>query len=569
MHNLRRDDSRLDRQENRLTHPLFEKHRATLDGALDGIRTRGFWSPYPEVPSPKVYGETANEDGKAAALGHAGHRFELNQPGQTAWQATEHSPYGVPLEVAYPVCDPQALIDAGLAAMPGWQQLGVEGRTGVCLEALARLNKASFEIAHAVMLTTGQGWMMAFQAGGPHAQDRGLEAVAYAYREMSFVPPAARWEKPQGKNPPLVMEKRFEVVGRGVALVIGCGTFPTWNTYPGLFAALVTGNPVIVKPHPNAVLPAAISLRIIRGVLAENGIDPNLVTLAIVDEKATQALAKHPAVKSIDFTGSNAFGRWLADNARQAQLYAELAGVNNVVIESTDNYKAMLKNLAFTLSLYSGQMCTTTQDIFVPAGGIDTDEGRKSFDQVAADLGAAIEKLLADPAVATAVLGAIQSPATLKRIDDSARLAEVVVASRRIENPEFPAAGVRTPLLMKTDADNTAAYMQERFGPISFIVKAPDARGAIALSERAVKEHGALTVGLYSTKQEVIDAMTAATLRAGVALSINLLSNVYVNQSASFSDYHATGANPAANASYTDAAFVANRFRVIQRRWHA
>ena len=36
------------------------------------------------------------------------------------------------------------------------------------------------------------------------------------------------------KNPPMVMEKRFEVVGRGVALVIGCATFPTWNTYPGL-----------------------------------------------------------------------------------------------------------------------------------------------------------------------------------------------------------------------------------------------------------------------------------------------------------------------------------------------
>jgi hypothetical protein len=100
-------------------------------------------------------------------------------------------------------------------------------------------------------------------------------------------------------------------------------------------------------------------------------------------------------------------------------------------------------------------------------------------------------------------------------------------------------------------------------------VKSPDAQAAIALSERAVKEHGALTTGLYSTKQDVIDAMTAATQRAGVALSINLLSNVYVNQSASFSDYHATGANPAANASYTDSAFVANRFRVIQRRWHA
>jgi hypothetical protein len=88
------------------------------------------------------------------------------------------------------------------------------------------------------------------------------------------------------------------------------------------------------------------------------------------------------------------------------------------------------------------------------------------------------------------------------------------------------------------------------------------------VSERTVKEHGALTVGLYSTNQAVIDAMTAAMLRAGVSLSINLTGNVYVNQSAAFSDYHATGANPAATASYTDSAFVANRFRVIQRRWH-
>jgi phenylacetic acid degradation protein paaN len=280
-----------------LSHPLLEKHRATLEGALTAIQTRGYWSAYPEQPSPKIYGETANDEGRAAALGHAGRRFELDQPGQKGWIASEHSPYGVPLEVQYPACEPQALIDTGLAAMPAWQRLGPDGRTGVLLEALARINKASFEIAHAVMLTTGQGWMMAFQAGGPHAQDRGLEAVAYAWREMRFVPREARWEKPQGKNPPIVMEKRFEVVGRGVALVIGCGTFPTWNTYPGLFAALVTGNPVIVKPHPNAVLPAAISVRIIRDVLAENGIDPNLLTLAVTDDpKITQALATNPAV---------------------------------------------------------------------------------------------------------------------------------------------------------------------------------------------------------------------------------------------------------------------------------
>jgi hypothetical protein len=43
---------------------------------------------------------------------------------------------------------------------------------------------------------------------------------------------------------------------------------------------------------------------------------------------------------------------------------------------------------------------------------------------------------------------------------------------------------------------------------------------------------------------------------------------VFVNQSAAFSDYHATGGNPAANASYTSLAFVADRFVVVQRREH-
>ncbi len=553
-----------------MIHPLFDKHRATLDGALKAIATRGFWSPYPEQASPKIYGETANESGKQAVTTRLGQRFDLGQPGVTGWLASDRSPYGLSLDVQYAVCDSEALLAAAMQAMPAWQKLGIEGRTGICLEILDRLNKASFEIAYAVMYTTGQGFGMAFQAGGPHAQDRGLEAVAYAYREMSFVPHEAHWEKPQGKNPPLQMKKVFEVVGRGPALVIGCSTFPTWNTYPGLFAALATGNSVIVKPHPWSVLPAAISVRIARDVLRENGIDPNLVLLSVVDKpETTQQLATDPRIASIDYTGGSNFGRWLLEHARGKQIYAELAGVNNVVIESTDNYKGMLRNLAFTLSLYSGQMCTTTKALLVPAAGIDTDQGKKSFDEVASDLGGAIDKFLSDPATATAVLGAIQSPDTLARIEEAPRAATVVLASKKLTHPEFAQAEIRTPIVLKADAANEAAYMQERFGPISTVVAVPGGPEALAaLSERIVRDHGALTVGVYSTHEEFIEAMTEATQRAGVALSINLASGVFVNQSAGFSDYHGTGANPAANASYTDSAFVANRFRVVQRRHH-
>ena len=550
---------------------LLEKHRATLDGALNAIQTRGYWSAFNEMPSPKTYGETAADDGKTAFDAHLGQQFALNQPGQTGWAGGEQSPYGIDLNVQYPVCDHEALIAAGQQAMTGWQKAGADGRTGICLEILSRLNQQSFEIAHSVMMTTGQGWMMAFQAGAPHAQDRGLEAVAYAYREMSFVPGETTWEKPQGKNPPLVMKKHFELVGHGVGVVVGCGTFPTWNTYPGLFAALATGNAVIVKPHSNAILPAAITVRTIRAVLAENGIDPNLVTLCVATERATtQELVTHPAVKSIDFTGGNVFGQWLIDNCRQARVYAELAGVNNIVIDSTDAYKPMLRNLAFTLALYSGQMCTTSQAIFVPAGGIETEDGHKSYDDVCNDLARAVSGFLSKPEVALAVLGAVQSADTLKRIElaDSGALGKVILASTKLDNPEFPKSEVRTPVLLACDVADEKAYMEERFGPISFIVKVADTAAAIALSERIISTHGALTAGIYSTRAEVIDAMVAATMRSKVALSINLTGGVFVNQSAAYSDYHGTGGNPAANASYADAAFVANRFCVVQRRYH-
>ncbi|CAN7556299.1 phenylacetic acid degradation protein PaaN [Variovorax sp. LjRoot290] len=549
---------------------LFDRHRTLLDDALRALTHRGHWSPFPEAPSPKVYGDSAQAEGRNAALALCGKDYPLDQPGERARVATERSPFGATLDIRYPECEGEALVAAALAAEPAWQAIGPEGRVGVVLEALKRIHARSFEIAHAVMLTTGQGPMMAFQAGGPHAQDRALEAIATAWKAMADVPAEATWEKPQGKNPPAVLKKRFEVVGRGIALVIGCATFPTWNTYPGLFAALATGNPVIVKPHPNAVLPAAITVSVLREVLAEEGLDPNLVTLAVSAEpQLAQMLATHHAVASIDYTGGNVFGRWLQTHATQARLYAEMAGVNLLVIESTDAYAAMLRNLALSLSLYSGQMCTTTQNLLVPAEGIRTDQGHKSFEQVGSDLAQAIDQLLADPKVALTVLGAIGSPQTLERLDKAAKVGRTVLASRKLEHPEYPQAEVRTPAIAALGVDDADIYEQECFGPVSYLVAVPSREAALEIAERSVRRHGAMTLGLYSDDPAYIDDMVNAARRARVALSINLTQSVMVNQSAGFSDFHATGGNPSANAAYTTLAFVADRFVVVQHRRHA
>ncbi|MFZ3569507.1 phenylacetic acid degradation protein PaaN [Streptomyces sp. BH097] len=556
-------------------HDLIAKHRPTLDQALESIRTRAYWSPHPE--HPKAYGEGGSlsmPEGKAAFDALLGTRLDLGQPGTDDFVGGEVSPYGIELGVTYPHADIDVQLPAMRAGMRAWREAGAEVRAVTCLEILSRISARTHEFAHAVMHTSGQAFMMAFQAGGPHAQDRGLEAVAYAYVEQVRTPDTAEWSKPQGKRDPLVLTKEFTPVARGVSLLIGCNTFPTWNGYPGLFASLATGNPVLVKPHPRAVLPLALTVQVAREVLAEAGFDPNLVALAAErpGEGIAKTLAVRPEVRIIDYTGSTAFGDWLETNARQAQVYTEKAGVNTVVIDSTDDYKGMLANLAFSLSLYSGQMCTTPQNLLVPRAGIGTDEGPKAYDEVVADLAKSVGGLLGDDARANGLLGALVNPDVKARLDAAPGIGEVALPSREISNPDFPDAVVRTPVIVKLDGakpDAEAAYMSECFGPVSFAVSVDSTGDAVDLLRRTVREKGAMTVGAYTTSDEVAQAVEDVCLEECAQLSLNLTGGVYVNQTAAFSDFHGSGGNPAANAALCDGAFVANRFRVVEVRREA
>jgi len=552
-----------------VSHPLFEKHRDMLENAVEATRTREYWSPFPEVPSGKIYGESAREDGQAAYDNRLNKHFELDLPGTVGEVGGEISPYGVDLGITYPRVDLDQFLPAVQKAHDQWRRTDIETRIGVCMEILHRLNKRSFELSFAVMHTTGQGWMMSFQAGGPHAQDRGLEAVAYAYQSMTSVPGQATWTKRVGRDETVTLNKTFRIVPRGIAVTVGCSTFPTWNGYPGIFASLATGNALIVKPHPLAILPMAITVETAREVLAEQGLDPNIVTLVAdtVAEPVTKDLVTRPEIKIVDYTGSSEFGEWIEANAKQAVVFTEKAGVNSAIIDSVDNLKATTGNLAFTLCLYSGQMCTATQNIFVPKSGIETTEGHKSFDDIAAGVVKAVDWLLSDPTRATEGLGAIQNEKTAARIEEAKQAGgEVLRESTVVENEAFPSARVRSPLIMKVDAKDEDAYMRERFGPIAYIVATESTDQSIELAAKAARERGAITCAIYSTDPAVLEKAEDATAEAGVPLSCNLTGSIWVNQAAAFSDFHVSGANPAGNATLCDTAYVANRYRVVQSR---
>jgi phenylacetic acid degradation protein paaN len=547
----------------------LDKHREKLDAAVAACASREYYSAYDESPSPRVYGESAAAEGKAAFEAWLGQPFPLQTPGSEGTVSTERSPYGFDLGISYPRArDLEALTAVARHGMPAWRDAGPEARTGVCIEILERLHARVFELANAVQHTSGQAFVMAFQAGGAHALDRALEAIAYAWVEMTRTPRTAIWEKP-GKVP-LKMEKTFTVVPRGIALVIGCNTFPTWNSWPGLFASLVTGNPVLVKPHPSAVLPLAITVQVCQEVLGEAGFEPELVTLVAedTDDHLAAQLAVNPLVKLIDYTGGNAFGTWLEENATQAVVFTEKAGVNTVVVDSTSDFKAMCFNLAFSFALYTGQMCTAPQNVYLPASGVETDDGLKSPAEVAAGIGAAFDKLLGDDARAVELLGGVVNEGVLSRLESAGSHGEVYVASRTVTHPSYPDATVRTPTIIGLTAADAEVYESECFGPVAYLIATSGTEESIDLFRSTVLAHGAMTASVYSTSDEVVERMRDAALDAGVALSENLLGGVFVNQSAAYSDFHGTGANPAANASYTDGAYVASRFRIIQSRRH-
>lgn len=551
-----------------MPHPLFEKHQPLLDQALAAIARRTHWVPFAE--NPRAYGETALDAGAQAFEAYRDAQFYLDQPGVQGRGGEEASPYGLPLNIAYPCCAPDALIAAARNSMLAWARAGIEARSGVCLEILARLNAGSAEMAHALMHTTGQSLSMAFLTGGPQAQARGLEALAWAYREMTQVPARAEWQR----NPSQRLEKRFMVAPHGLSLVIGSATQPTWNAYPALFASLASGNPVIVKPHPTAILPLAITVAVARQVLKEAGFDANLVTLLIgnPDGPVARDIALRPEVRLIDYAGAPDFGRWLLATARQARLSVETGGVNCVLVDSTYDYKALLKNLVFSLCLDAGQLRATPRVIFVSREGVQTPEGLIGDAQFGRDLAHALGKFLEEPKRAAEVLGAIQSPATVARIAAARDLAEanaeILRDSTLIGHPQWPQARVHGPLLIGATADQRTLYMEERFGPIAVVVTTANAAESLALAETTMREQGALNFLVHATRPHVQQLAEEVALRVGVALSFNLTGAVLVNQPAGFADFHASGLNPAASCGMIDAAFVANRFYFAQVQQH-
>ncbi len=548
---------------------LFEKHNANLSKAMDALHSRKFYAAFPEHPAPAVYGETADADGQAKFKAALGNKFsELKQTNAEGWAGQEESPYlQEQLKISYPTFSVSSLINNGKAAFHTWRKVSVKDRAAILMESLDRIKGRFFEIAYATMHTTGQGYMMAFQASGPHAADRALEAIAAGYEELKRFPSSTVWDKPMGKFN-IQLNKEWRAVPKGISVVIGCSTFPTWNSVTGIYGSLITGNPVIVKPHPGAILPIAIVVAEIQKVLTENNYDPNICQLAVdtYDKTITKELAEHKDVKLIDFTGNSAFGNYL-EALPGKTVFTEKTGVNSVILDSTTDIDKTAANLAFSVNLYSGQMCTAPQNFYIPEGGIPTPGGTVSFDEFAQKLADNINGLIDNPKAGPFVLGAVQNKKTSERVLQAEKLpGKVWLKSRTFENPMFKNARVATPVIVEVDASKKDIFSQELFGPIILLIKTKNTDQSIELAQEMAIQHGAISCGAYTTDAAVKEKIADEMSLAATPVSFNLTGGIYMNQNAAFSDFHVTGGNPSGNASFTNPEYVTKRFTWVGHR---
>lgn len=540
-----------------------------IEEAYQAQLNRTFYAAWPE--NPRAYAEDANSKGLEAFQKSLANNFKgLDETGSDSWLGEEVSPYLMQgLGIQYPAFTPVALVDKAKTAQQVWGKMSVQQRAELLVACLDKVAERFFEIAYATMHTTGQSFVMSFQASGPHANDRAMEAISMGYRELTRFPASVEWVKNMGKFD-LTLHKNYKPIPKGISLVIGCSTFPTWNTVPGVFASLITGNVSIVKPHPKSILPIAIVVAEMQQVFVKAGLPHGIVQLAVdtVSKPITKDLAEHESIKLIDYTGGSSFGDYL-ETLSGKTVFTEKAGVNSVILDSVTDAAAVFGNLAFAASLYSGQMCTAPQNVFVPAEGINTSEGTLSYDDVVAGIAAAVKGLAENPKMGAGTLGAVQNELTANRVKDtmaSAGNSAVAAASVRIDNPEFPDARTASPAVIAVDASNIAAWKHECFGPVVFVVKTKDSTESLSLAAQCAADLGAITCQCYSSNADFMDEVENSMNAVFTPVSFNFTGAAFVNQHAAYSDFHVSGGNPSGNATFTDSQYVNRRFVWVGNR---
>ncbi len=246
--------------------------------------------------------------------------------------------------------DIDAAVKAARRAFPAWSATPVAERTALLTKISEALGARMDSLADLITHEVGMPYTLSqlVQVGLPMASFGSMASVAADFT----------WEKEVGNS--LVVREPVGVVG-----AITPWNYPLHQIAAKVAPALAAGCTVVLKPSEVAPLNAFVLADIFDEVGAPPGIF-NLVTG--VGPVVGEAIAAHPGVDMVSFTGSTRAGRRVAEvaSATVKRVALELGGKSaNVLLDDADFTKAVPDGVAKCFA-NSGQTCSALTRMLVP-----------------------------------------------------------------------------------------------------------------------------------------------------------------------------------------------------------
>ena len=387
--------------------------------------------------------------------------------------------------------DVDTAVAAAKAAFPGWSALPREERGAWMIKIGEALSARMVEI----------GETIAHEVGMPKKLAVGIQAglPAQAFSAMASFLNEFPWEEEIGNS--LVVREPIGVVG-----AITPWNYPLYQVALKVAPAMAVGCTVVLKPSEVAPLSAFALAEVIDQVGLPAGVF-NLVTG--VGPVVGEAIASHPDVDAVSFTGSNRAGKRVmqlgAETVKRVNL--ELGGKSaNVILEDADLQKAVGSGI-FGCYLNSGQTCAALTRMIVP---------RSKLAEVEAIATATAAGFVpGDPMDENNVIGPLVSAVQRDRvrayiqsgIDEGAKLLIGGTAA-----PEDRPTGFYVqPTVFSDVTPDMKIFREEIFGPVLAIIPVDSEEEAIAVANDS--DYG-LAGSVWAGDQQHAEAV-ARKLRTG------------------------------------------------------
>ncbi|HUF33026.1 MAG TPA: aldehyde dehydrogenase family protein [Acidimicrobiales bacterium] len=375
--------------------------------------------------------------------------------------------------------DVDKAVKAAKAAFPAWAATSVEERAKYLTRINEGLAAKMDEIATLVSQEVGmpKSLSLLIQAGLPMMSFANNAQIAESYA----------FEETVGNS--LIVKEPVGVVG-----AITPWNYPLHQIAAKVAPALAAGCTVVLKPSEVAPLNAFV----LADVIADIGLPAGVFNLVTgTGPVVGEAIAAHPDVDMVSFTGSTRAGKRVTEVAAQTvkRVALELGGKSaNVILDDADLEKAVTDGVGKCF-LNSGQTCSALTRMVVP---------RSKLSEVEDIAVRAAETYKAgDPFAEDTRLGPLVSAAQRERVRDYITKGQdegATLLTGGIEAPEGLDKGffVRPTVFSGVTSDMTIAQ-EEIFGPVLAILPYDTEEEAIAIANDSI--YG-LAGGVWSGDKE-------------------------------------------------------------------